>query len=180
MRKNIVFTLTGADRIGIVEEVTKILFEHEGNVETSRMVRLGGEFAMLALVSLPTEQLASLNKVVDSLRRQGFMVITSQTEQTYAEKYAGWLPYDIDVHGSDHEGIIHEIARHLSQCGINIESMDTELTRAPMSGTPFFNMKAMVVVPPALSSQDWQDELAEVGHKLDVDITVTTTDLHIR
>ncbi len=53
MRTDIVFTLTGTDRIGIVEEVTGVLLGLEGNVETSRMVRLGGEFALLMLVSLP-------------------------------------------------------------------------------------------------------------------------------
>jgi glycine cleavage system transcriptional repressor len=50
MRNHLVYTLTGSDRIGIVEEVTKMLLDHGGNVETSRMVRLGGEFAMLMLV----------------------------------------------------------------------------------------------------------------------------------
>ena len=49
MRKNIVFTLTGSDKIGIVEEVTKVFLDHNGNVETSRMARLGGEFAILML-----------------------------------------------------------------------------------------------------------------------------------
>ena len=173
MRKNIVFTLTGADRIGIVEAVTKLLVEHDGNVETSRMVRLGGEFAMLALVSLPAGQIDNLNQVLDTLRKQGFTVTASQAEHARAEKYAGWLSYEIEVHGSDHEGIIHQIARHLSQCGINIESMDTGIIRAPMSGTPLFNMKAQVAVPPELSCQNWQDALAEVGHRLDVEITVS-------
>jgi len=60
MRTNIVFTLTGPDRIGIVESVTKMLLGHGANVESSRMTRLGGEFAMLMLVSMP-EQPASLD-----------------------------------------------------------------------------------------------------------------------
>jgi glycine cleavage system transcriptional repressor len=173
MRKNVVFTLTGSDRIGIVETVTKLLLEHDGNVETSRMVRLGGEFAMLALVSLPADELADLEKVVASLKKQGYRATTNLTEQTYAEKFTGWLPFEIEVHGSDHEGIIHQIAHHLSQCGIHIESMDTGITRAAMSGTPLFNMKALVMVPPAVACQDWQTALAEVGYQLDVEITVS-------
>jgi len=53
MKRNLVLTLTGPDRIGIVEKVTGLLLERGGNVETSRMARLGGEFAVLMLVSLP-------------------------------------------------------------------------------------------------------------------------------
>jgi glycine cleavage system transcriptional repressor len=173
MRKNIVFTLSGSDRIGIVEGVTRLLLEHGGNVETSRMVRLGGEFAMLALVSLPTEKAASLEGVVGILAAQGYQVSARQTEQTYAEKYAGWLPFQIEVHGTDHEGIIHQIAHYLSQRGINIESMDTGTSPAPMSGTPLFNMDALVMVPPALKRQDWQGDLDEIGDQLCVDIHVT-------
>ncbi len=173
MRKNIVFTLTGSDRIGIVEAVTKLLLEHGGNVETSRMVRLGGEFAMLVLVSMPAEEVESLEKVVDSLAAQGYKVTSSQTEQSYADKFPGWLPYQIEVLGTDHEGIIHQVALYLSQCGINIESLDTGISHAPMSGTPLFNMKAQVMVPPNLSGKDWMPGLDEIGHQQNVDINVT-------
>ena len=51
MQNNFVLTVTGPDRIGIVERVTGLLFERGANVETSRMARLGGEFAMLLLVA---------------------------------------------------------------------------------------------------------------------------------
>ena len=72
MRTNIVFTLTGTDRIGIVEGITKLLLDLGGNVETSRMSRLGGEFAVLMLVSLPAGQLANLDKSTQTLMQQGF------------------------------------------------------------------------------------------------------------
>ena len=173
MRKNIVFTLTGSDRIGIVEEVTGLLLEHGGNVETSRMVRLGGEFAMLALVSLPAEQAAGLDQVIATLAAQGYRVTAGPTGQSHAQQYAGWLPFRIEVQGTDHEGIIHQIAQHLSQCGINIETMDTGVSRAPMSGTLLFSMDSLVLVPPSLACQDWQEALAEVAHRLDVELQVT-------
>ena len=45
MRKNIVLTLAGHDRIGIVERITKEVLNGGGNIVGSRMARLGGEFA---------------------------------------------------------------------------------------------------------------------------------------
>jgi glycine cleavage system transcriptional repressor len=51
--------------------------------------------------------------------------------------------------------------------------MDTDLIRAPMSGTPLFTMSADVVVPPDLNDTGWQDALQDVGHRLDVDIQVS-------
>ena len=57
MNKNIVLTLTGNDRVGIVKEITNVLVKHSGNMENSRMARLGGVFAMLALVELEEKDL---------------------------------------------------------------------------------------------------------------------------
>ncbi len=173
MRTNIVVTLTGPDRVGIVEEVTKTLLDLGGNVETSRMARLGGEFAILLLVSIPSEQSANLDRAIALLIARGYKVTTSQTKQTYAETHPGWLSYQIEVHGADHEGIIHQIAHDLSQRGINIESMDTETSRAPVSGTPLFSMIARVAVPPSLAGKGWETALTTAGHSLNVDIKVS-------
>ncbi len=176
MHKNIVLTLTGSDRVGIVEEITQLLLDLGGNVETSRMARLGGEFAILMLVSMPAEQLATLDQDMEKLRAEGYKLTTCETELSYAQKHPGWLPYQIKVLGADHEGIIHEIAHYLSQRGISIESADTETARAPISGTPLFVMTARVVVPPSLHDQNWQAALGEVGHPLNVDIQVSAVE----
>jgi glycine cleavage system transcriptional repressor len=174
MKSNLVLTLSGPDRIGIVDRVTGLLLERGGNVETSRMARLGGEFAVLMLVSLPPQRSADLDKALEILAAEGYRVTTTQAEQTYAQAHPGWLPYRIDVHGADHEGIIHEVAHYLSQLGINIESMDSETAPAPISGSPLFTMTARIVVPPNLSSQDWKAGLEEIGNQRNLEISVGT------
>jgi glycine cleavage system transcriptional repressor len=173
MQRNFVLTLTGPDRIGIVDEVTGLLLDRGGNVETSRMARLGGEFAILMLVSLPAEQYAGLDEGLSRLTAQGYKVTTTLAERTYAEAHPGWLPYRIEVHGADHEGIIHEVAHYLSEHGISIESMDSESTPAPTSGVPLFAMTAQVVVPPSLSGQGWEAGLEEIGGRMNLEIRVS-------
>ncbi len=168
---NVVFTLTGTDRIGLVDDITELLLALGGNVETSRMARLGGEFAVLMLVSLPAEQVAALAGQFEALTAEGYKLTITLTRPGPAPA-AGW-PYRIQVEGADHEGIIHEIAHHLSQRGINIEAMDTSTRPAPISGTPLFSMQALVAVPASLQGQDWQAALEEVGRRLNVDIEVT-------
>ena len=173
MQTNIVFSLTGTDRVGIVEEVTRLFFGLGGNVETSRMVRLGGEFAMLMLVTLPYDKLAELETSLTSLTAQGFKVTTQQTKLASTQFHPGGVPHHIQVTGADHEGIIHEIAHYLSERGINIEQMDTETSPAATSGTPLFSMNALVIVPSALLHQDWEDALEAVAQRLNVDVRVS-------
>jgi len=106
MNKEFVLTLTGHDRVGIVKEVTNVLVKHGGNVENSRMARLGGEFAMLALVELEEKDLPAFEADLQKLRDEGFQITLQQTEDDYSKKFVGWLPYQIEVLGADHEGII--------------------------------------------------------------------------
>jgi glycine cleavage system transcriptional repressor len=173
MQKNFVLTLTGPDRIGIVDRVTGLLFGRGGNVETSRMARLGGEFAVLMLVSMPEDRYVGLDGDLQGLIGEGYKISTTPSERTYAEATVGWLPYRIEVEGADHEGIIHEVAQYLASRGINIESAESETTAAPISGSPLFAMTAKVAVPPGLAGQDWEAGLEAIGGRMNLKISVT-------
>lgn len=173
MRTTIVFTLTGPDRVGIVEEVTDLFLALDGNVETSRMARLGGEFAILMLVTLPAEQVGRLDETLQHLTEHGYRVTASETKPAPVEAAQGWISYRIQVSGADHEGIIHNIAAGLSRQGINIESMDTGTSRAPITGTQLFSMTALVAVPSNLAQTDWIAALKEAGDRSNVDVLVT-------
>jgi glycine cleavage system transcriptional repressor len=173
MDTNIVLTLTGPDRVGLVEAVTKPLLERGGNVETSRMARLGGAFAILMLATIPEEQIAGLPTALDALIAQGYKLTLSRTEPAAPPSALAWTLYRVEVRGADQEGIIHHIAQTLAKRGINIESMDTVTNAAAMSGTPLFAMTANIAVPPNLAGHDWQAALDQVGREMNVDITLT-------
>jgi glycine cleavage system transcriptional repressor len=172
MQKNFVLTVTGPDRIGIVERVTGLLCDQGGNVETSRMARLGGEFAMLMLVSMPEGRIAGLDGDLAILAAEGYKVTTTATDRSDAGTRPDWLPYRIEVEGADHEGIIHEVARYLSGRGINIESVESETTPAPVSGSPLFAMTAHVVAPPTLAGHGWEAGLDEIADRMNLEIRV--------
>ncbi len=172
MSADIVFTLTGPDRVGLVEEVTGAFVELGGNVESSRMARLGGEFAILMLVTLPDEHIAKIEASLSALTSAGYKITTSRTGRDAAVEHTGWPRYRVEVRGADHEGIIHDIAHGLSASAINVESMDTETTPAPVSGTPLFSLRAIVAVPPSLSPEGWRAELEHAASQANVDVTV--------
>ncbi len=172
MQTSFVLTLTGPDRIGIVDEVTGLLLQRGGNVETSRMARLGGEFAVLMLVSMPSDRFADLESGLGGLGVQGYKITTTPVAQPGIPSRPGWIPYRIEVTGADHEGIIHEVAHYLSGHGISIETVESESTPAPTSGSPLFAMTAEVIVPPGLAGTDWESGLHEVSARLNLDISV--------
>jgi glycine cleavage system transcriptional repressor len=169
MPLDLVLTLTGPDRVGLVESVTKLLLDHGGNVETSRMARLGGEFAMLVLVEAPDSATPeALRAALASGLGDGYHVTLTPTSPGALDEPAQFCR--LEVEGADHEGIIYEVASYLSRRGINVEAMDTETAPAPESGIPLFMMSALIAVPPTLADDDWQSGLAEVAERANVEI----------
>ena len=173
MQKNLVITLTGPDQVGLVERFTKLVLDHHGNVDASRMARLGGVFAILMLVSVPEQDFEAFRTVIRDLRKEGFKLTTNETEQFDSYQYEGWMPYEVELRGADHEGILHGVTHHFAEWGINIETMDTNMVKAPMSGIPLFMMEGIVVAPPGLNAQEWRDGLVDIGDQLNVEIDVS-------
>jgi glycine cleavage system transcriptional repressor len=173
MKKNLVITLTGPDQVGLVERFTRLVLTYHGNVEASRMVRLGGVFAILIHVSLPEASFEEFRERVRGLRAEGYKLTTNTAEEWDVDQYAGWMPYQISLRGADHEGILHGVAEHLAQKGVNIESLETNVVQAPMSGVELFMMDAVVLAPPNLTLHECQETLEEIGDQLNVEIQVS-------
>lgn len=168
----LVVTTMGPDRRGTVEKITRIMVKHSANIEESRMARLGGEFAVIMLLSLPADKLSGLTAELDTLAEEGLTVIARETDLSRLKRFEGYVPYEISIVGADHEGIVHKIASYLASEQVNLESIDTRITEAPHTGTPLFSMHATMQVPPNLSLSQLRRKLAEVGDELGVDIEV--------
>ncbi len=172
MQKQLVLTAVGRDRTGVVEEFTKLILHYDGNIEASRMVRLGGDFALLMFVSAPEDRVLELRRAVDELHYTKFDVLTRVTETDDEGDEALDHCCTITVLGADHMGIINQVARYLTEQGINLESMHTEVSAAPMSGTPLFTMSAEVVVPARLALDDLREAMEFIGDEMGVDTKV--------
>lgn len=173
MRKHLVMTLVGPDHVGIVDKVTKKILEFHGNIEESRMARLGGEFSMLLLISITEENRDNLTAALNALQDENFQVFIRETKSDAATKYSGWLPYRVIISGADNEGIINSISHHLAASGINVESAETNTAAAPMSGTLLFTMTAIILTPPSLTYNKWREPLEEIGDRMNVSIEVS-------
>jgi glycine cleavage system transcriptional repressor len=171
MRKQLVLTASGHDRVGVVEEIAELIVRFEGNVEASRMVRLGGDLAMLMFVTAPEAKIDGLRAALSEVHYARYDIHTRLSEVVEPVE-ASAVSCAITVLGADHMGIIHQVSRYLSDQGINIETLTTEVVAAPMSGTPLFTMSAIVKVPPQLDVDDLREALEYIGDDLGVDTKV--------
>src|SRR5262249_2695791 len=72
---DIVLTLIGADRPGLVEAVAGIIAAHGGNWLESRMTHLAGKFAGILRAELPPDRATAALQALGGLERQGLRVI---------------------------------------------------------------------------------------------------------
>jgi glycine cleavage system transcriptional repressor len=173
MAKELVLTLTGHDKIGLVEHVTDLVLKCKSNIGASRMAHLGGEFAMMMHLKAPDDQYDCLKKEFNVLKEEGFTINMVETNRVDTAKFAGWIPYQIKMTGADHEGVVHVITHHFTKNNINIENMETSVVSAPMSGIPLFSISAVIVVPPDITFQQLEAGLEKVGDELNMDADVS-------
>lgn len=155
MQTTLVMTVIGSDRTGLVESVAKVVAEHGGNWLESRMCRLGGEFAGIVRVAVPTTQRHPLEAALTKL--SGLTIVVRSDEPAPSSPSAVLVA--LEVVGQDRPGIVREITRALSAQGINVEELATECGSAPMSGETLFQAKAKILVPASVALDKLQQVL---------------------
>ena len=175
MKTYLIVTITCPDRPGIVERVTEAISGFGANWEDSRMARLGGDFAGIVKIAVDPQQVDDVCKALEALADGETTILVKKTTAEPVEPVPRESQlYRLQLSGADHEGIVHDLARFLAGCGINVESMDTAVVPAPMSASPVFQMDAEIRVPPSVSIDQLRSDLEEIAHRLAVDITLET------
>jgi len=163
---SLIISAVGSDRTGIVSEISGVITSHGGNVEESRMSRLGSDFAIIMLVSVAPDWVESLEVALQSINE-----LTIISKPTKTQKTSEGIQCQIDLSGADNEGIIKILSKYLAEKSINILEMQTHISNAPITGTPLFNLEAITTIPDNLNITDIKSDLNQISQKLGVEIT---------
>ena len=176
---SLIISAVGSDRPGIVSEISGVINSHGGNIEKSRMTRLGSDFTIIMLVMVDSKWEESLVVALQAIKELSITtkgtepntVITGENCQDTAGENC-----QISLSGADNEGIVKVLSKYLAEKSINIIEMDTYVSQAPVSGTPLFNLKAITSTPMNLNISDIQSDLNQISQKLGVEITVNQSE----
>ncbi len=165
----LVLTVIGDDRAGLVNAVADVITSHGGNWERSQMSELAGKFAGIVLVTVPDDRSDELVAALEPL--QGMLDVTAQmADADYTD--GATTVISLELVGTDRPGIVSDITRVLSEYGVNIESLDTKTSHAPMAGGMLFEASAELEISPAVDLVALQHTLEQLANELMVDLTL--------
>lgn len=171
MSSYVVLTAIGPDRLGLVDEISDFIAKRTINIEDSRMAVLGGEFAVIMLISGSETVFDKISNEIAELEiSTGLKVNIKRTVAPESRKVGPSLLHNITATSMDHPGIVHEITSVLKKYRINIESLDTHVANAPLSGSPIFNMSGVISIPADVKISKLRKELDDLADNLNIDI----------
>lgn len=170
MNTYLVLTVIGDDKPGLVESLSSVIAEHQGNWLESSMSQLAGKFAGILKLSVSKENAESLVAGLQGLSADLKIVIE---EASAAETEEAPRTVELSLVGNDRPGIVREISHALAVLSVNVEQLTTECAPAPMSGAQLFKTRALLRVPHELALENLQNELEGLADDLMVEIKTT-------
>jgi glycine cleavage system transcriptional repressor len=166
-------TIVGKDRPGIVADTAEVLFRLGCNVEDSSSTMLGGEYAMILILShqKPFTKKLLEEAFADKFSAIGlsFSIRTLKEDEVKYREPQGELCL-VSVYGSDKPGIVYRITRELADRRVNITDLNTKLIGSPAE--PVYVLMLEAALPEGLSVEELSTLLEGLKQELKVEISV--------
>lgn len=115
-------TLVGEDRPGIVSQITQSLFELGCALGEASMIRLGGNFSIMMMVSGDGDIEPRLRPVADELGLR--LHLDPMVGGLHQHRFPN---FQVRVSGADRPGIVAQVTGALADAGFNILELESDV-----------------------------------------------------
>ena len=136
------------------------------------MSRLGGQFAGILRVEVPSELEAELVAALKRLDSRGLAVVVTPDSIDLPVEVSSARLSVLEVVGQDRPGIVSQIARVLASYGVNVEELQSECSSAAMSGETLFKARAKLSIPDTCDAGEIRRKLEKIAEDLIVEISL--------
>jgi glycine cleavage system transcriptional repressor len=170
--------VVGRDRPGIAAALAQALLSAQANIEDSRMSILGGQFAVMMLVSLPDDaDVAALRSDLEQVRDDLGLDTAVLSE---VDRAGGTRPdptHVLTVYGADHPGIVASVCDALAARSVNIDDLATRVVGSDEQ--PVYTMICELTLPDGLEPGTLSAALGEVAESQGVEVVLRELDRDI-
>jgi len=164
----LVLTVVGDDRAGLVSALAQRVTDAGGNWEQSELAELAGAFAGIVLVSVPDERVAELTASLQAL--DGMLKVAVHHGGAPVVPPAQTLVFT--VLGNDRPGIVSEVTGAIAAHALSIDAFRSRTLDAAMAGGTLFEATASVRLPDGVDAAEITTALEALAGEIQVDLTV--------
>ncbi len=168
MPKRFIMTAFAQDRMGVVADISKIIFDQKCNLEDTEMTQLEDEFAIMLLFTSKQEGiLEQLNKECRRLEKEkGITAFVRQLTEEWSKDSSTFTLHHIHAECVDHAGIIYKMSEFLTSHNINVAKLYSRRRRQAGTGTFIYTVEIDIEVPNEMSLEDLEHELQDLGEEM--------------
>lgn len=174
MLNRFMMTAFGKDRVGIVADVTSLLYEYDCNLEDTTMNMLSDEFTLNLLFSSNKEGIEEV--LLRDCRRleqeKGVSAYVRQLPQTEQMEKNGYRDCTLHIECLDQVGIVYKTSRFLAENSLNIVNLNSSSKPSPGSGAAIYSMDIQIQIPQEVSMEQVEEGLGAMADELQVDIQI--------
>lgn len=138
-------TLIGEDRPGIVAAVTRALYERGMNLGEASMLRLGGSFSIMLMVSGAPDATAVERALADVARA---MALRMHVDHITGGLHRHLVPnIQVTVSGADRAGIVAQVTGALAAAGLNILDLASDVAGSAQRPVYIMQIAGIAEVP---------------------------------
>ena len=162
---HLVISFISEDRPGLVDNLSKVIKQHQGNWQTSSLHHLSGFFTGVLEIAVEKAQCEALTNALTAL--PGFKMNIEQTSPENTNPPANIV---LELTANDREGIVQEISSIIHRQGGNMIKLVSAQDNAPHTGQPLFKAKITLSVKDA-QTEYLISELENLADDLMIDIS---------
>jgi glycine cleavage system regulatory protein len=138
---HLVISFITEDRPGLVDQLSKVIKQHQGNWQTSSLHHLSGFFTGILEIAVEKSQCDALTNALKAL--PDFKI---NIEQTSPEETNNSADIVLELTANDREGIVQEISSIIHHQGGNMIKLVSTQDNAPHTGQALFKSKITLSV----------------------------------
>jgi len=163
--KNLIISFISLDRPGLVDKISNIVRQHNGNWQSSSLNHMSGYFTGAIEVAVEASKSQALINALNEIEGLESNIKVSDNGLNLAQP-----SIVLELTANDREGIIQEVSSIIHKQGGNLIKVVSDTETAPHSGQELFKAKVTVSV-----NSEQIDNLTDAIESLADDLMVDVT-----
>lgn len=162
---HLIISCIGPDKSGIVDQLSKVINQHQGNWQVSSLHHLSGFFAGVIEVAVSADKTVDLKNALENIQHLNCQIELAEPNLVKANSNL-----ILELTANDRAGIVQNVSSVIHHQGGNLIKLVSSQSSAAHTGQVMFKAKAQIAINEE-QVEELVSSLEQIADDLMVDIT---------